>query len=115
MRGVARMWAFFVKLKYTLSQIESQGLLNKHTMRNQLLDAWRLALQSHVRRMDIVAVALLLAYTILAAATQLGASVAGQGPDPSLGSCAPARDAAGGGGFWLLPVLGRAARPADRL
>src|SRR6266508_5022122 len=51
-------------------------------MRNQLLDAWLLALHNHVRRMDIAAVALLLAYTILAVATQLGASVAGQGPDP---------------------------------
>jgi ABC-type amino acid transport substrate-binding protein len=82
MPGIARMWAVFVKLKYTLSQIKSQGLLNKHTMRNQLLDAWRLALHNHVRRMDIAAAALLLAYTILAVATQVGASVAGQGPDP---------------------------------
>jgi polar amino acid transport system substrate-binding protein len=76
------MWAFYVKLKYTLSQIESQGLLHKHTMRNQLLDAWLLARQNHVLRRDIAAVALLLAYAILAAVTQLGASVAGQGPDP---------------------------------
>ena len=76
------MRAFYVKLKYTLLKIESQDLLNKHTMRNQILDAWRLALQNHVRRMDIAAVALLLAYAILAAVTQLGASVAGQGPDP---------------------------------
>src|SRR5215217_3592703 len=82
MRGIARMRVFFVKLKYTLSQIESQGLLNKHTMRNHPLDAWRLALRNHVRRMDIAAVALLLAYATLAGVTQLGASVAGQGPDP---------------------------------
>jgi len=46
-------------------------------MRNQLLDAWRLALHNHVRRIDIAAVALLLAYATLAAVTQLGASVAG--------------------------------------
>jgi polar amino acid transport system substrate-binding protein len=32
--------------------------------------------------MDIAAAALLLAYTLLAAATQLGANLAGQGPDP---------------------------------
>ena len=51
-------------------------------MRNQLLDAWRLALQKHVQRRDMAAVALLLVYAILAASTQLGASVAGQGPDP---------------------------------
>jgi ABC-type amino acid transport substrate-binding protein len=51
-------------------------------MRNQLLDAWLPALQKHVRRMDIAAIALLLAYAALATATQLGASVAGQGPDP---------------------------------
>jgi polar amino acid transport system substrate-binding protein len=51
-------------------------------MRNQFLDAWRLALQKHVRRHDIAAVLLLLAYAILAVSTQLGASVAGQGPDP---------------------------------
>jgi ABC-type amino acid transport substrate-binding protein len=51
-------------------------------MRNQLLDAWRLTLQKHVRRHDIAAVLLLLAYAILAVSTQLGASVAGQGPDP---------------------------------
>jgi len=51
-------------------------------MRNLLLDAWHSALRKHVQRIDIAAVALLLAYAILAAATQLGASVAGQGPDP---------------------------------
>jgi polar amino acid transport system substrate-binding protein len=51
-------------------------------MRKDLLDAWRLALQGHVRRIDIASVALLLAYAALAAVTQLGASVAGQGPDP---------------------------------
>lgn len=51
-------------------------------MRNKLLDAWHLAPQKHIRRRDIAAVALLLAYTILATSTQLGASVAGQGPDP---------------------------------
>ena len=51
-------------------------------MRNQILDAWLLARWKHVRRRDIAAVALLLAYAILAASTQLGASVAGQGPDP---------------------------------
>jgi ABC-type amino acid transport substrate-binding protein len=82
MRGTARIWAFFIKLKYTLSQIESQGLLHKHTMRNERMDAWRLALHNHVRRIDIAALALLLAYAGLATATQLGASVAGQGPDP---------------------------------
>src|SRR5689334_9561780 len=82
MRRCARTWAFLIKLKYTLSQIESQGLLHKHTMRNVRMDAWRLALHSHVRRIDIAALALLLAYAALATATQLGASVAGQGPDP---------------------------------
>jgi ABC-type amino acid transport substrate-binding protein len=51
-------------------------------MRNKLLDAWRLAFHNHVRRIDIAAVALLLAYATLAAVTQFGASVAGQGPDP---------------------------------
>jgi polar amino acid transport system substrate-binding protein len=51
-------------------------------MRKDILDAWRLALQSHVRRIDIAAAAVLLAYAALAAATQLGASVAGQGTDP---------------------------------
>src|SRR5215211_1807565 len=51
-------------------------------MRNQPLDVWLPALQNHVRRLDIAAVALLLAYALLATATQLGASVAGQGPDP---------------------------------
>jgi polar amino acid transport system substrate-binding protein len=51
-------------------------------MRNQLLDAWRLALQGHIRRIDTAALVLLLAYAVLAVATQLGASVAGQGPDP---------------------------------
>jgi ABC-type amino acid transport substrate-binding protein len=51
-------------------------------MRDHLLDAWFLALQEHVRRRDIAALALLLAYAALAISTQLGASVAGQGPDP---------------------------------
>ena len=51
-------------------------------MRKDLLDAWRFALQNHVRRMDVAAIVLLLAYAALAAITQLGASVAGQGADP---------------------------------
>ncbi|HJZ48759.1 MAG TPA: ABC transporter substrate-binding protein [Roseiflexaceae bacterium] len=51
-------------------------------MRKQPLDASRLALPNHVRRLDILAAAVLLAYAILATVTQLGASVAGQGPDP---------------------------------
>jgi polar amino acid transport system substrate-binding protein len=51
-------------------------------MRNQLLDAWRLALHNHVRPLDIAAIGLLLSYAVLAGITQFGASVAGQGPDP---------------------------------
>jgi polar amino acid transport system substrate-binding protein len=51
-------------------------------MRKPLLDAWRLALQAHVRPIDIVAIAVLLLYGILALMSELGASVAGQGPDP---------------------------------
>jgi len=51
-------------------------------MRKQLSDAWRLALQDHVRPIDIAAIALLLIYCFLAVLTELGASVAGQGPDP---------------------------------
>jgi polar amino acid transport system substrate-binding protein len=51
-------------------------------MRKQQLDAWRLALQDHVRRLDVAAAALLIGYALLSAITQLGASVAGQGPDP---------------------------------
>jgi polar amino acid transport system substrate-binding protein len=50
-------------------------------MRKDVLDAWRLPLQNHVRRMDVAAILVLLAYAALAAITQLGASVAGQGPD----------------------------------
>jgi ABC-type amino acid transport substrate-binding protein len=46
-------------------------------MRKALLDAW-----PRLSRMDIAAAALLLAYALLAAITQLGANVAGQGPDP---------------------------------
>src|SRR6266496_751243 len=47
-------------------------------MRKPILDVWP---RPH-RRLDIAAAALLLAYTLLAAITQLGANVAGQGPDP---------------------------------
>ena len=46
-------------------------------MRKAVLDAW-----SRLSRIDIAAVVLLLAYALLAAITQLGANVAGQGPDP---------------------------------
>jgi polar amino acid transport system substrate-binding protein len=46
-------------------------------MRKPLLDAW-----PRLRRLDIAAAALLLAYALLATITQLGASLAGQGPDP---------------------------------
>jgi len=46
-------------------------------MRKAVLDAW-----SRLNRIDIAAVVLLLAYALLAAITQLGANVAGQGPDP---------------------------------
>jgi len=45
-------------------------------MRKPILDAWPR------RSLDIAAAALLLAYALLAAITQLGANVAGQGPDP---------------------------------
>src|SRR6266496_4523784 len=45
-------------------------------MRKPILDAWPR------RSLDIAAVVLLLAYALLAAITQLGANVAGQGPDP---------------------------------
>jgi polar amino acid transport system substrate-binding protein len=51
-------------------------------MRKPRSDAWRLTLQDHVRPIDIVAVALLFVYALLAVSTELGASVAGQGPDP---------------------------------
>ncbi len=46
-------------------------------MREHSLDAWR-----RLRRRDLLAAAILLGYGLLAAATQLGASVAGQGLDP---------------------------------
>ena len=46
-------------------------------MRERGLDAWR-----GLRRRDLLAAAILLSYALLAAATQLGASVAGQGLDP---------------------------------
>src|SRR6266542_2528331 len=45
-------------------------------MKKPILDAWPR------RSLDIAAAALLLAYALLAAITQLGANVAGQGPDP---------------------------------
>ncbi|HEU5098599.1 MAG TPA: ABC transporter substrate-binding protein [Roseiflexaceae bacterium] len=51
-------------------------------MRKQLLDAWRLALQDHVRPVDSIAIIVLLIYSGLALMTEFGASVAGQGPDP---------------------------------
>jgi polar amino acid transport system substrate-binding protein len=56
--------------------------MHKHTMRKLLVDAWRSPLQKRMRRMDIAAAAVLIGYAILAAITQFGASVAGQGPDP---------------------------------
>ena len=46
-------------------------------MREHSLDAWR-----RLRRRDLLAAAILLGYGLLAAAIQLGASVAGQGLDP---------------------------------
>ena len=46
-------------------------------MRKALLDVW-----PRLGRIDIAAAALLLAYALLAAITQFGANVAGQGPDP---------------------------------
>ncbi|HEX5691367.1 MAG TPA: transporter substrate-binding domain-containing protein, partial [Roseiflexaceae bacterium] len=51
-------------------------------MRKQLLDAWRLALQDHVRPIDITAIIVLLTYAAVVLMTELGASIAGQGPDP---------------------------------
>jgi polar amino acid transport system substrate-binding protein len=49
-------------------------------MREWLSDAWRRPIR--LRRADVAALVTLVLYAILAAATQLGASVAGQGPDP---------------------------------
>jgi ABC-type amino acid transport substrate-binding protein len=46
------------------------------------MDAWWRSLPLRFRRMDIAAVLVLIGYAFLAAITQLGASVAGQGPDP---------------------------------
>jgi ABC-type amino acid transport substrate-binding protein len=51
-------------------------------MRKPHPDVRRLALQNHVRPIDIAAIAVLLFYAALALMTELGASVAGQGPDP---------------------------------
>jgi ABC-type amino acid transport substrate-binding protein len=45
------------------------------------MDAWRLTWPKPLHSLDIVAAVLLIAYAILAAITQLGASLAGQGPD----------------------------------
>jgi ABC-type amino acid transport substrate-binding protein len=49
-------------------------------MREYLLDAWRRGFRP--RRLDLAAASMLAIYALLAVATQLGASVAGQGPDP---------------------------------
>jgi polar amino acid transport system substrate-binding protein len=46
------------------------------------MDAWHVKWPKQLHSLDIVAAALLFAYAILAAITQLGASLAGQGPDP---------------------------------
>jgi polar amino acid transport system substrate-binding protein len=54
----------------------------KHTMRKAFLDAWHWPLQKRARGLDILAVGLLIGYAMLAAITQFGASIAGQGPDP---------------------------------
>ncbi len=73
--------ASFCRLKYTGLKIESQRILNKHTMRTQALDAWQRARRAWQRR-DSAALAVLLAYGLLAIATQLGWQIGGQGPDP---------------------------------
>jgi polar amino acid transport system substrate-binding protein len=46
------------------------------------MDAWYVKLPKQLHSLDIVAATLLIAYVIQAAITQLGASLAGQGPDP---------------------------------
>src|SRR4029078_10799136 len=51
-------------------------------MRRHNMDAWRPPSLKRLSRMDTAAAAIVIAYAALAAITQLGASVAGQGPDP---------------------------------
>jgi ABC-type amino acid transport substrate-binding protein len=46
------------------------------------MDAWRPPSLKRLSRMDMAAAAIVITYALLAAITQLGASVAGQGPDP---------------------------------
>jgi len=51
-------------------------------MRSRILDVWRARRPKRLGRMDVAAAAIVIVYTLLAAITQIGASVAGQGPDP---------------------------------
>ncbi len=70
------------RLKYTPSCREDQYIVNKHTQQLAPVDVSRPPRGRRIRRLDLLAAIVLIAYGALAVSAQLGANLAGQGLDP---------------------------------